>query len=56
MVVDQDAKETVREFLEKYAEDYGLPNPGRVKRGKENVIFLPTDMTYKSVHVEFLNN
>ena len=56
MVVDQDVKATVKEFLEKYAEEYGLPSPGRTKRGKENIVFLPTDMTYKSVHVEFLNN
>ena len=56
MTVDHEVKKTVKEFLRKYAEEYGLPDPGKTKRGKHNLTFLPTDLTYKSVHSEFINN
>ena len=56
MTVNQDVKQTVKNFLLNYAETHGLPDPGKTKRGKHNLTFLPTDLTYKSVHSEFVNN
>jgi hypothetical protein len=56
MTIDQKVKETVKNFLLNYAETHGLPDPGKSKRGKHNLTFLPTDLTYKSVHTEFINN
>ena len=55
-VIDQKVKETVKNFLEKYAEKYGEPDPGRDKRKKQNLIFLPTEMTYKSVRLELIKD
>ena len=56
MTVNQEVKEAVKEFLLNYAETHGLPDPGKTKRGKHNLTFLPTDLTYKSVHTEFITN
>ena len=55
-VIDQKVKETVKNFLEKYAEKYGEPDPGRDRRRKQNLIFLPTEMTYKSVRLELIKD
>ena len=45
----------VKNYLENYAETYGLPSPGRsVNRITQSVTFLPAEMSYKSVHRDFL--
>src|SRR3954453_20132984 len=55
MVIDKDVAEVVKNFLENYAEVHGLPSPGRsVNRITQSIIFLPTEMSYKSVHRDFL--
>jgi hypothetical protein len=54
MVIDQKAKKIVKKFIEKLAETCGLPNPGRSKRTNNITIFLPTEMSYASVHRDFL--
>src|ERR1043166_688600 len=54
MVVNQEVKEAVKDFVLNYAKTYGLPNPGKTKGADNTTIFLPTEMTYKSVHEEFL--
>jgi hypothetical protein len=56
MTVDQKVKQAVKNFLEKYAEKYGEPDPGRDKRRKQNLIFLSTEMTYKSVRLELIKD
>ena len=56
MVVNQEVREPVKNFLEIYAEKYGEPDPGRDKRRKQNLIFLPAEMTYKSVRLEFIKD
>ncbi|CAG8451856.1 7339_t:CDS:10 [Scutellospora calospora] len=48
MVIDENIKEKIKEFILSYAKTHGLPNPGRSK-GTDNIaIFLPTEMSYKS--------
>ena len=45
----------VKNFLLNYAEVHGLPSPARnVNRVTQSIIFLPAEMSYKSVHREFL--
>ena len=56
ILVDLNVREEVRDFVRNYAKTHGLPNPGRVKRANNITIFLPTEMTYKSVHEDFLNS
>ena len=54
MVVDQKVKEAVKKFILNYAKTHGLPNLGKTKRANNTTIFLPTEMTYKLVHDNFL--
>ncbi|CAG8842956.1 18221_t:CDS:2, partial [Racocetra persica] len=56
MVIDQKVKETVRNFILNYGKTHGLPNLGKTKRANNTTIFLPTEMTYKSVYEDFLNS
>ena len=55
MVIDKNIAEVVKNFLENYAEVCGLPSPGRsINRITQSVIFLPAEMSYKSVYRDFL--
>ena len=55
MIIDKDVATTVKNFLLNYAEVHGLPSPVRnINRVTQSIIFLPTEMSYKSVHREFL--
>lgn len=54
--IDQKVKGIVKKFLEKYAQEHGLPDPGSSKRGKHNTTFLPADTTYKSVYLKYIND
>jgi len=55
MVIDKNIAEIVKNFLENYAEVHGLPSPGRnINRITQSIIFLPAEMSYKSVHRDFL--
>src|SRR5205823_12593931 len=55
MVIDKDVATTVKNFLLNYAEVHGLPSPVRnVNRVTQSIIFLPAEMSYKSVHRNFL--
>jgi hypothetical protein len=55
MIIDKDVATTVKNFLLNYAEVHGLPSPVRnVNRVTQSIIFLPTEMSYKSVHRDFL--
>ena len=55
MIIDKNVAEAVKNFLLNYAEIYGLPSPGRsINRITQSVIFLPAEMSYKSVHRDFL--
>ena len=56
MMIDQDIKKSAKDFIEKFAKTHGLPNIRRTKRANNITIFLPTEMTYKSVHDDFLNS
>ena len=56
MVIDQKVKEVVKKFILNYAKTHGLPNPGRTKRTNNVTIYLPTEMTYKSVHNDFITS
>jgi hypothetical protein len=56
MNADQEVKETIKIFILNYAETRGLPDPGRTKRITDLIIFLPTNMSYKSVHRDFLDS
>ena len=56
MLIDENIKERVKGFILNYAKTYGLPNPGRSKGSDSTTIFLPTEMSYKSVHEDFLNS
>jgi hypothetical protein len=56
MFIDEDVKQEVKLFLLNYAEEHGSPDPS----GKTNpsasylTMFLPADMSYKSVHRDFV--
>src|SRR4051794_693353 len=55
MVIDQNVAIAVKNFLLNYAEVHGLPSPVRnVNRVTQSIIFLPAEMSYKSVHRDFL--
>ena len=55
MVIDKNVAEVVKNFLENYAEVHGLPSPGRsIYRITQSIVFLPAEMSYKSVHRDFL--
>ena len=55
MMIDKNVAEVVKNFLENYAEVQGLPSPGRsINRITQSVTFLPAEMSYKSVHRDFL--
>ena len=55
MIIDKNIAEVAKNFLENYAEVHGLPSPGRsINRITQSVIFLPAEMSYKSVHRDFL--
>ena len=56
MVIDKNVAEVVKNFLENYAEVHGLPSPGRsINRITQSIVFLPAEMSYKSVHRDFLD-
>ncbi len=43
IVIDKNIAEIVKNFLENYAEVYGLSSPGRsINRITQSIIFLPT--------------
>ena len=55
MTIDKNVAIAVKIFLLNYAEVHGLPSPVRnVNRVTQSIIFLPAEMSYKSVHREFL--
>src|SRR5947209_18060798 len=55
MVIDIDVAAAVRNILLNYAEVHGLPSPVRnVNRVTQSIIFLPAEMSYRSVHCDFL--
>src|SRR5437764_8485389 len=55
MVIDHSVATTVKNFLLNYAEVHGLPSPVRnVNQVTYSIIFLPAEMSYKSVHRDFL--
>jgi hypothetical protein len=62
MTIDQNIKKKVKKFLEKYAQEHGQPDPSQryakkiavEVRTSGEVIFLPTEMSYKSVHQDFV--
>jgi hypothetical protein len=56
MNISQESKETIKNFILNYAEKHGSPKVERTKRAKHSIILLPTEMTYKSVHEDFLNS
>ena len=44
-----------KNIAENYAEVHGLPSPGRsINRITQSIVFLPAEMSYKSVHRNFL--
>ena len=56
MVIDQNVAIAVKNFLLNYAEVHGLPSPVRnVNRVTQSITFLPAEMSYKSVHHDFLS-
>src|SRR5215813_3820870 len=55
MVINIDVATAVKNFLLNYAEVHGLPSPVRnVNRVTQSIIFLPAEMSYRSVHRDFL--
>src|SRR5438270_11759017 len=55
MVINIDVATAVKNFLLNYAEVHGLPSPVRnVNRVTLSIIFLPAEMSYRSVHRDFL--
>jgi hypothetical protein len=55
MIIDTNVASAVKNFLVNYAEVHGLPSPVRnVNRVTQSIIFLPAEMSYKSVHRDFL--
>ena len=55
MVIDIGVATAVKNFLLNYAEVHGLPSPVRnVNRVTLSIIFLPAEMSYRSVHRDFL--
>jgi hypothetical protein len=56
MLINQVIKEEVKRFILNYTETRGLPNPGKIKKANNTTIFLPAEMTYRSVYNDFLNS
>ena len=56
MLIDQHVKKVVKNFIEKLAQTHGLPDPGRIKRITQTVIYLPTEKSYSSVYRDFLTS
>jgi hypothetical protein len=55
MIIDTNVASAVKDFLVNYAEAHGMPSPVRnVDLVTQSIIFLPTEMSYKSVHRDFL--
>ena len=55
MVIDKNVAITMKNFLLNYAEVHGLPSLIRnINCITQLIIFLPTEMSYKSVHCKFL--
>ncbi len=55
MIIDKNITKAVKNFLLNYAKIYGLPSPERsINRIIQSVIFLTAEMSYKSVHRDFL--
>src|SRR3954471_3893162 len=55
MVIDKDVATIVKNFLLNYAEVHGLPSPVRnINHVTQSIIFLPAEMSYKSIHQDFL--
>ena len=55
MAIDKNVATAVKNFLLNYAEVHGLPSPVRnINRVTQSLIFLPAEMSYKSVHQDFL--
>src|SRR2546421_11735047 len=55
MVIDINVATAIKNFLLNYAEVHGLPSPVRnVNRVTLSIIFLPAEMSYRSVHRDFL--
>ena len=55
MTIDKNVATSVKNFLLNYAEVHGLPSPVRnVNRVTQSIVFLPAEMSYKSVHRKFL--
>jgi hypothetical protein len=55
MIIDTDVAAAVKNFLVNYAEVHGLPSPVRnVNRVTQSIIFLPAEMSFTSVHRDFL--
>src|SRR5437763_13900552 len=55
MVINIDVATAVKNFLLNYAEVHGLHSPVRnVNRVTLSIIFLPAEMSYRSVHRYFL--
>ena len=50
ILVNETVKERVKTFLENYAEKHGSPNPNNT------IISLPSEMSYKSVHHDFVTS
>src|SRR6185312_3603692 len=55
MVINIDVATMVKNFLLNYVEVHGLPSPVRnVNCVTQSIIFLPAEMSYRSVHQDFL--
>jgi hypothetical protein len=55
MVINQNVAIAVKNFLLNFAEVHGLPSPVRnVNHVTQSIIFLPAEMSYKSIHRDFL--
>jgi hypothetical protein len=62
MTIDQNVRKEVKKFIENYAKEHGSPDPSqKYAKGiaielwaNGGVTFLPVDMSYKSVHHDFV--
>jgi len=55
MVIDKNVATAFKNFLLNYAEVHGLPSPVKnVNRVTQLIVFLAAEMSYKSVHRDFL--
>ena len=54
-MIDKNVAEVIKNFIENYAEVYRLSSSGRsINRITQSVVFLPAEMSYKSVYRDFL--